>query len=662
MNKDIFFRMNFVIQDNNATTTKTYLIKIIESILFENKSPLTIQEINNIIFETYHLEFAEDELQKAVCNKNAHVQIIDDKYILLPAYAAKMSKTESVSNKLNRLIMLFLSENHFEIKQTEVRELITRYLYYSFNSNKNMLLSLIEGKQISDAEKKFDATNEEINIINQFLMWNNEDKNKLIYQIISYCYIYCSLTTKKDSLLSKSLFKNKHFILDANIIFRLAGINNDERQKTVFSFVKKCKEVGIRLSYTNNTFDELYRVIKSKVQWIKKITHSEEPLDIVELNAYGNDFYNLYIEWCKEPCNKYDDFMSFHNNLVARVNEVIEQLNYISFENFKTDSKGNFKNYVESLKQYKNEHSNKIQSDASIETDVNNVIYVQKARVQKEGSIFSINDFFISADQNLIAWSKENFSGVPLIMLPSIWLTIILRFTGRTDNDYQAFCSFMSLRSHHNSDNIDIFNIIRELGFHTNSKELKEKIVREVLLNHEDYMFDDDDDYKETIDKAFDVIVSQNEKIKDLEFQKKIIDKDKMIESEMMELQKLTIDQERQRNIDAMVSVDVSKRKSTMKIINTIFWAVSFMIAGVLIVVTIMWFYDIEPMCIWFEKLLPKKIIEMDTIINFMPVFWGIMLIIFSGIKKIINYFISDKYYKKYRDKLYIKYKNIINP
>lgn len=49
---------------------------------------------------------------------------------------------------------------------------------------------------------------------------------------------------------------------------------------TIKSFVEKCKEVGVTLCYTTATLDEIKRVIVSKVQWIKSVTGSQEPLDL----------------------------------------------------------------------------------------------------------------------------------------------------------------------------------------------------------------------------------------------------------------------------------------------------------------------------------------------------------------------------------------------
>lgn len=78
------------------------------------------------------------------------------------------------------------------------------------------------------------------------------------------------LTIKKDNILSAELFKGKRFYLDANIIFRMAGINNEERRTVTTAFVHHCQKAGIELYCTSATLDEVYRVITSQVEFIRR--------------------------------------------------------------------------------------------------------------------------------------------------------------------------------------------------------------------------------------------------------------------------------------------------------------------------------------------------------------------------------------------------------
>ena len=60
---------------------------------------------------------------------------------------------------------------------------------------------------------------------------------------------------------------------------------------------------------------------------------------------------------------------------------------------------------------------------------------------------FSTSTYMISADQSFIAFATDYVDGVQIVVLPSVWLTIMLRFCGRTEDDYKAFVSFMRIRN-----------------------------------------------------------------------------------------------------------------------------------------------------------------------------------------------------------------------
>ena len=193
------------------------------------------------------------------------------------------------------------------------------------------MLSLFGSKEIDAGNHDLDLSNEEITIINQFITWNNPQKDALIYSVVSTCYEYCMLTIKKDSILSKELFSGKRFYLDANIIFRMAGINNKERETVTKGFVAHCKQAGIKLLCTSNTLDEVYRVITAQIGFIQSIAGNGCPVscDILERinpSLEINDFYKLYYEWCQQPQNHFGDYVAFNRYLLGLVQNTISQL------------------------------------------------------------------------------------------------------------------------------------------------------------------------------------------------------------------------------------------------------------------------------------------------------------------------------------------------
>ena len=55
-------------------------------------------------------------------------------------------------------------------------------------------------------------------------------------------------------------------------------------------------------------------------------------------NFDTNDFYSLFCDWCKEPQNKYYDYISFRNYLLKRINGAICEFDYIDSSNFKNEN------------------------------------------------------------------------------------------------------------------------------------------------------------------------------------------------------------------------------------------------------------------------------------------------------------------------------------
>lgn len=141
-----------------------------------------------------------------------------------------------------------------------------------------------------------------------------------------------------------------------------------------------------------------------------------------------------------------------------------------------------FSEYTTSLKEYKNNKRRwRYTSTASAETDITNIMDTLAWRKGTGTSIWKTNDFIVSADQLLIGWTDNAFPGVPIVVLPSVWLSIILRFTGRTDDDYKSFCLFLTQRQHIvDSNSIDPIQLLRNINSKTSQTEIKEQIIVEI--------------------------------------------------------------------------------------------------------------------------------------------------------------------------------------
>ena len=281
MAKKDFLRLALVMNDQTATTVDKYICKLVESVLFDASGiELSALEICEQIKEKYQLEFDILEIEKAVSAKSrGRIIYTNRKYQLSPKALNQLKDLNDPLTLLNEYVAEFLREFNLDCSQEALFDKLQEYLYYSFNSSIENLMGLLEIKPLSEITG-FSVSNEMVQLINDFIAWDNAEKNKLLYDLVSLSYEYCMLTTKKDTLLSKRIFKGKRFLLDSNIIFRMAGINKDERQFVTTSFTKKCEEVGIDLFYSSETLTELYRVMEGQIKYIRYLTQGQEPLPV----------------------------------------------------------------------------------------------------------------------------------------------------------------------------------------------------------------------------------------------------------------------------------------------------------------------------------------------------------------------------------------------
>ena len=72
---------------------------------------------------------------------------------------------------------------------------------------------------MTDTDIDEDFSLEEKEIVNNFIYWDNPEKDKFVYQMVACCFDYCSMTAKADASVFETVFKDKSFVLDTNIIF-----------------------------------------------------------------------------------------------------------------------------------------------------------------------------------------------------------------------------------------------------------------------------------------------------------------------------------------------------------------------------------------------------------------------------------------------------------
>ena len=488
-------RFALVVGDSNSTTFYSNLLKLVKMELAETgPKGITINEISTLLYDNFDLEFTNEEILKAIEKDRSKtifkLNLKDDKkaitYALNPKECNKYKKKQS--SLLKNIIEHFIEENEkYNLADRDTLiDLITQFIYNAFNDDKRTFLAYMNYK---DNTKKFSGNHKfdenQIHMINDFLLWDNKEKDNYIYHSVSSCYEYCLLTLRKDNSYFQQVFNQKVFYLDSNILFKYILFENHEHHRMIKLFIEKCKSAGIILKYTNYTRDEMLKTILNYVNSLKILLCNGEPIcgkavKTMEPSFKNFDFYEAYYTWQKQnPKKGLNDFREF---LEKRVTSALAQFAYESSENFESKSTINEFNLLTSeLDEYKRECGKKTAIEP-IKHDVNSYMFMRKKNInQEKNSFMNVKYYFITLDKVLVNWASEKNKGdIPIFVLPSVWYSTLLKYKTRTENDYGAFCKFLSITT-------DIEDIVSA------QEETRKQILSTILE------LDEKADYKEEL-------------------------------------------------------------------------------------------------------------------------------------------------------------------
>lgn len=107
--------------------------------------------------------------------------------------------TKNNNNNLISILDRYISENDVGIDIDKLEDIILKFFYNTFNNDVQTLLKLLDkNSDIEDNTIEIEEFNsDEELIINNFLNWDNKDKNEFILNMVTSCYDYCMLTIKK---------------------------------------------------------------------------------------------------------------------------------------------------------------------------------------------------------------------------------------------------------------------------------------------------------------------------------------------------------------------------------------------------------------------------------------------------------------------------------
>lgn len=457
--KSQLFRLAAVLYaDNNyEVAPKTIHRKIIESVLLEcGKVEFSIHEIIDFSQEKYGITLDESEIIaiiKSPKQEYFHFNSNNGDIIVCLTEKRRISLNEKINKKtIDYFIDEFGEEYPLLCKQTNYKDIIYHFLYDIFSNNTASFQKLLDGKKdlsglINLESNKY--TEKEKEIINNFLRWNNTDKNIAIFNISSYSLEYCMLTNKKgNSSVRLDDLKNKNFYLDTNIIYRALGINGDNRKKRSITFLNKFKEAGESLNISLSTNTEFKDSVKFYTDKIRRYSTPRINSRVYEEFNNQSDVFDFYHKWRIGKVNTSIDLFesyvfSLYDDFIKNYSITIDK--QPPFDSSDSKVEAQLKDLTSSISNYKQQEGNDYIGSALI--DAENILWIETKREGKNLNIFETKFFFVSTDQALRRWDYQRANSSPIVMLPSQWMSILLRYFNCTSDDYKSFVSFLNLQS-----------------------------------------------------------------------------------------------------------------------------------------------------------------------------------------------------------------------
>lgn len=393
------------------------LKKVIESILVINgNKPLTCTEISVEIDKNVHMIIVEDEIKGIVTNtknKNFALDYVQDDILV----RLKQERYEYIMNKNERNIESYIKEfTQLKGYTEDTISLLERYLYHFYSTNVNEFGNLI-GETDKVSHNVEDFTLEENRIIQEFIDWDNPEKNEMLIAIADYALEYLLVAGNnklKDKKNIKAVFSNKKLYIDTNILFYCMGINGSVYEEANRAFLKKCRDCNEHLYISYYTDKELKDTVKHFISEIERL--ASPLLHNRKVSGYvsNQDVYKYYLTWAKTQKVLTDAkyFKSFllekYENLINEYNIQVEHAEPFSEEVLQKDEK--YRKYNE-----------EIFSKSGTSFDAKNVYFIESKRTPAEVNLQSANTVFISADKQLQKWDAErNRETAAIVVAPNL--------------------------------------------------------------------------------------------------------------------------------------------------------------------------------------------------------------------------------------------------
>lgn len=512
MNKNNLYRLSALMYpDSNSTLSRDNIIKkIIESYFIMNDNlTVTLEELPKLIKDNFNFSLTGGEIGDIVCESDDFIVTKTGKYnqsdkcqdlnMKLTVKRYELLKERENNNNIYVFIDKFYESKIIDTHTVdEVKQIIESFLYKVFVQNVEKSKQLFNNElDISSFVEKQEFADKDKKVINQFLDYDDPLKNKAIFDIGCLAIEYISINGDVNLASQLNNVTSKVLYLDTNIMFRLLGINGDLRSKRMHDFLLNCKKHGQELRITKAAEEEFHKSLDYSLKQLEPISdkrmYSEPLQEEDDVISHYFDLKNngkvISIDLYKhEIYNKYDEF-------IKNLSIVIEDENF--YDICKGKERTEIDEITEDIKDFK-----RFTSIRQAKVDASNIYQIRNLRSIYHYNFNETRFFLVTADRKLEKWDKLRSTSLPITVFPSDWLSVMLKYVSRTEDDYKSFVSFIKTVIHENHIDKDktlavldgISDLTDNLG---TQKYIYDKFVSEHVKDIVDLS-----DYPEVYDKA----------------------------------------------------------------------------------------------------------------------------------------------------------------
>lgn len=496
MNGFDIFRVNCWLDDlEDYNYESSILVTTFEYILSHDNSEQPRKEIYSYITKTLGIKLQFKDFTSFIDNsEDVELAAIEDDVLVklkdssLEKFRERFDKF-SIDNHINHFTKV---KNHNSTKADDIKAILLKSLFININS-----FVVTDLKTLISESIKSEFDQDKIDIFNEFLVWDNLEKNKAVYSLFSKAIEFAILTSGRGiSTISNDIFTNKTYYLDANVIIRALGVDGEERKASILSVLESCNHDGIQFKIGKCTSDELYGIVNKRSKDIKKKTNSESEVilsEIIEDLPLNNSFETDYLK--KRKSGKVKSPSNYRLTLEQELEKFIEKfsLQVEVIKNIPAYQITQLQNQLYNSK--KNEYGIRYSMGAAL-VDARNVLHVRNIRDHNNYNYKDIKSFYLTTDGTLNEIiGNDNPEAVSETILPSQLFVIHNSFhKTTTDQDYNDFIKFIKLRkTDFKLPGSEVFNYLEQIRAVTSDPE----DIKASLRAYANYRFQNKDKFKD---------------------------------------------------------------------------------------------------------------------------------------------------------------------